>query len=187
MIKFIHCAVVALALTPSIGVTQSFYDFLAGDYREAAAQGDAEAQYDLGRLYFEGKGVPQDDAEAARWYRMAAEQGHAKAQNKLGVMFYDGQGVSRSLAEASRLYRMAAKQGHAEAEYHLAHMYLFGLGVPQDYATAHMWFNIAAANGHSDARSIRDSIENDHMTAAVLFDTQRRARMCMDSGYHECD
>jgi TPR repeat protein len=41
--------------------------------RRLAAEGDAEAQYNLGCIYDEGQGVPQDHAEAARWFRLAAE------------------------------------------------------------------------------------------------------------------
>src|SRR5205807_420797 len=46
--------------------------------------GDAKAQYGLGFMYREGRGVPRDDAEAVRWYRKAAEQGDAMAQHALG-------------------------------------------------------------------------------------------------------
>ena len=50
------------------------------DLRRKAEQGDAQAQYELGRAYSIGKGAPKDKAEAAKWYRKAAEQGHAEAQ-----------------------------------------------------------------------------------------------------------
>jgi TPR repeat protein len=43
--------------------------------RLLAEQGDADAQVNLGVSYAKGEGVPQDDAEVARWYRRAAEQG----------------------------------------------------------------------------------------------------------------
>ena len=46
-------------------------------YRMAAEQGDADAQTDLGIMYDNGFGVPQDYAEALKWYRKAAEQGYA--------------------------------------------------------------------------------------------------------------
>ena len=36
---------------------------------ELAEQGDAGAQANLGLMYSEGRGVPEDDAEAVRWYR----------------------------------------------------------------------------------------------------------------------
>ena len=52
--------------------------------KEKAQAGDAQAQYDLGVAYADGKGVPKDEVEAVKWYRKAAEQGDASAQNNLG-------------------------------------------------------------------------------------------------------
>jgi len=52
-----------------------------------AEQGSAEAQYNLGLMYANGDGVPQNDEEAVRWYRLAAEQGDANAQFNLGGMY----------------------------------------------------------------------------------------------------
>ena len=62
-------------------------------YRMAAEQGLAEAQYNLGYRYANGRGVLEDDAEAVRWYRMAAEQGYAMAQVNLGYRYDNGEGV----------------------------------------------------------------------------------------------
>ena len=61
--------------------------------RRAADQGNADAQFNLGVMYAEGRGVPRDDAEAARWYRCAADQGEAAAQFNLGLMYAKGEGV----------------------------------------------------------------------------------------------
>ena len=41
-------------------------------------QGDADAQFELGFCYANGKGVEQDQAEAVSWYRKAAEQGDVR-------------------------------------------------------------------------------------------------------------
>ncbi|HRX07035.1 MAG TPA: tetratricopeptide repeat protein, partial [Kiritimatiellia bacterium] len=41
---------------------------------ELAKQGHQHAQYQVGRMYEYGMGVPKDEQEAARWYRLAAEQ-----------------------------------------------------------------------------------------------------------------
>src|SRR5437899_1630850 len=54
-------------------------------YRVRAEQGDAKAQFRLGYIYYQGKGVPQDYTEAVRWYRKAADQGDTRAQLALGL------------------------------------------------------------------------------------------------------
>ena len=51
-------------------------------------------------MYFHGKGVPQDYAEAVKWFRLAADQGDAGAQSILGVMYDEGHGVPQDYAEA---------------------------------------------------------------------------------------
>lgn len=52
-------------------------------YRKTAEQGDAKAQWCLGRCYESGDGVIQDKDEAVKWYRKAAEQGHGPAMECL--------------------------------------------------------------------------------------------------------
>ena len=53
---------------------------------DAGLVGVAEAQYNLGVMCYEGRGVPRDFPEAVRWFRLAADQGHAWAQTNLGFM-----------------------------------------------------------------------------------------------------
>ena len=48
-------------------------------------------------MYENGKGVPQDDAEAVKWYRMAAEQGDADAQFNLGCDVRNGRACRRTM------------------------------------------------------------------------------------------
>ena len=114
-------AVFLLAVTPA-----SAQDYEAT--RHAAEQGDADAQVNLGYMYDNGRGVPQDDAEAVRWYRLAAEQGNARAQFFLGGEYAAGDGVPQDDAEAVRWFRLAAEQGHALAQSILGYMYGNGRG-----------------------------------------------------------
>ena len=100
-----------------------------GDYalaaqllRSLAEQGNATAQFNLGVLYANGQGVPQDYQEALKWYRKAAEQGDADAQYNLGLLYDSGRGVPQNSEEAAKWYRKAAKQGHAGAQYNLGVM-----------------------------------------------------------------
>jgi len=114
------------------------------------------------------------------------EQGDMLAQYWLGVMYSLGQGVAQDYAEAARWYRLAAEQGYPRAQFNLAFMYAHGNGVIQDYSTAHMWFNIAASTGYSDAVHNRD-VAADRMTPEAIAESQRRARICLESGYQDCD
>ncbi len=84
-------------------------------WREAAVRGDAVAQFNLGVVYGEGKGVARNAEEAARWYRKSAEQGNAAAQNNLGTLYLQGQGVTQDVTEAERWYRKAAAQSYVPA------------------------------------------------------------------------
>lgn len=86
---------VAAAAPAAGGSAQQGWDaFSRGDYQGALAvwtplaeAGDTNMQLLVGSIYDYGQGVPQDDAEAARWYQMAAERGSAKGQYQLGAIY----------------------------------------------------------------------------------------------------
>ncbi|MFQ5754727.1 MAG: protein kinase [Acidiferrobacterales bacterium] len=133
--------------------------FERGDSRRAlqllkplAAQGEARAQTTLGFLYVMGRGVTQDEAEAATWFRKAAAQGLADAQYNLGTLYESGRGVTRDEAEAARWYGKAAAQGHVYAQAALGNMYASGHGVAKNRAEASKWLSEAAGQGHKGAQ-----------------------------------
>ena len=108
----------AWADTPEQQFKQGLESAKKGDYQTVfklwlplAEQGNANTQFNLGNMYYEGKGVKQDYAEAVKWYRKAAEQGNANAQFYLGVNYYKGQGVKRNLSEAKEWFRKACING----------------------------------------------------------------------------
>ena len=68
--------------------------------------GDADAQYNLGTLYFVGQDVPQDYTEAVRWLRRAAEQGNANGQ---------AAGVPTDYITAHMWLNVAGAQNHENA------------------------------------------------------------------------
>ena len=59
-------------------------------FLKLAKKGDAKAQYNLGVMYVNGRGVQQDYKEAVKWYRLAAEQRNEEAQVKLAIMYDKG-------------------------------------------------------------------------------------------------
>ena len=83
--------------------------------RTQAAQGDRQAQLNLGVLHDFGRGVPQDYAEARQWYVKAAAQGDAGAQFNLGVLYDLGHGVPRDNVRAYMWFSLAGANGHKQA------------------------------------------------------------------------
>ena len=78
---------VSLAAPAWAGFDEGLAAYERGDYETAlkeweplAEHGLAEAQHNLGVMYANGQGVPQDDAGALKWYRLAADQGYSRAQ-----------------------------------------------------------------------------------------------------------
>ena len=84
--------------------------YTSGDYetafeqlRSLAQTGNVRAQYLLGLMFNEGKGVQEDDAEAFHWFRKAALHNNADANLALALMYFNGDGVQRNLAGAKCL------------------------------------------------------------------------------------
>ena len=101
-------------VTPRSAVGQSSPAEIAILKKKAAA-GDASAQYSLGDMYSNGKGVPENKTEAVKWYRLAAAQGNASAQYNLGVMYSSGEGVPEDYVQAYKWYNLAAAAGDTRA------------------------------------------------------------------------
>jgi TPR repeat protein len=154
--------------------------------RVRAEQGDAQAQYELGGMYYQGKGLPQDYVEALRWYRKAADQGNAKGQYGVGFMYEEGKGVPQDYGQAFAWYRKAAGQGNAKAQYGLASIYRDGKGVPQDPVAALDWCRKSADQGYVRAQYalgytyyVGKEVPQDYATALVWY------RKAAEQGYAE--
>jgi hypothetical protein len=116
-----------------------------------AQAGDAGAQFQLGKAYETGDGIPPDDTQAAAWYRKAAEQGNPAAENDLGRMYGTGRGVPKDEEEAVRWYHKAAKHGNPQAMFNLGVSYYNGEGVGTNEFTAYAWFLLARHAGDTAA------------------------------------
>jgi uncharacterized protein len=111
---------------------------------EAAGQGYAPAQYEVGRIYLYGRGVSIDYSKALLWERKAAEQGDPRAQRDLAFMYERGFGVPPDPAQAAEWNRKAAAQGQPEAQTQLAKALDEGAGVRKSPDEAHRWYAKAA-------------------------------------------
>lgn len=119
---------------------------------DAAAGGDANALFEIGARFTDGKGVKSDLSEAANWYKLAADRGLAPAQYRLANIFEKGTGVSRDLTKAMTYYKQAADAGNASAMHNLAVLYASGAAGQPDYAAAVTWFRQAADFGVADSQ-----------------------------------
>ncbi len=73
------------------------------------------AQYNLGVMYADGRGVAKDAQQAVVWYRKAADQGDADAQNNLGVMYANGAGVPKDAQQAYFWWLLSSAQGETSS------------------------------------------------------------------------
>lgn len=145
------------------------------ELRQLAQGGDASAQNELGLLYYEGKGVPQNHRKAKEWFDKAVEQGHTGAQVNLGTLYLRGEGAPQSSQMALFWFSRAAGQEDALAFAKLGLMYSQGRGVLQDFIQAHMWYNLSAAHGEGRSAEARDALAR-QMTPAQIAEAQRLAR-----------
>ncbi len=120
--------------------------------RQAAADGNAAAQFEIAARYTEGGGVKPNLKIAAEWYQRAARQGLAQAQYRLGSLYEKGTGVGKDLDIARDWYRQAAEQGNTKAMHNLAVLYAEGVSGAPDFATAGKWFDKAAKSGVRDSQ-----------------------------------
>lgn len=120
--------------------------------REAAANGDARAQFEVAAIYTEGRAVTQDYAAAAMWYERSSAQGFAPAQYRLGNLYEHGQGVEQDLEQARLWYQRAAEAGNRMAMHNLAALYAGGALGEQKFPAAAEWFERAANQGMTDSQ-----------------------------------
>lgn len=127
--------------------------------RQAAEQGDAQAQYDLAYLYYKSGSDPEIT------------------------------GVARSERLAAHWYREAAMQGHPSAQYNMAVLHLHGHGVERDAVIAYAWLLQASANDHEGSKDLlveldnllnARQIEEAHVRSAALKVTKQRPEFAQD-------
>lgn len=100
-------------------------------YRQAAEQGDAEAQNKLANMYNAGENVKKNPKQAVEWYQKAADQGYANAQSNLALAYDQGTGTITSKSKAEKYYKSAfdlwsqeVKKGDSLVQYFLADCFI---------------------------------------------------------------
>ncbi|CZR99543.1 Putative beta-lactamase HcpC precursor [Clostridioides difficile] len=116
-------------------------------YSKLAEQGNARAQYKLGRcyggyhhIYNLENVVEKNFKKEFYWYNKSAEQGYVLSQYSLGVCYEYGRGVKKDLKKAIYWYKLVAEKGHTLASFNLGFYYIDGLNVEVDLEKALYWF-----------------------------------------------
>lgn len=151
-------------------------------FQLAAEKGHSMAQGDLGLMYSNGLGVPQDKRQAIYWFKKSAKQGNATSQYNLSGCLYGLGDISESLywlrksadqnyapamkwlgyyadgesaeqkREAFQWWRKAADQNDTESLCLLGSCYRKGVHAPRDDAAALKYWRLSALNSFAPAQ-----------------------------------
>jgi hypothetical protein len=173
-------ALILCFLTSTVAGSNDIWQNLFKEKLQEATQGNNNAQYDVGSMYQNGRGVKANRSKAVEWYEKAAaqankqsisrlglmranedrfvktlsraEKGDPESQYMLGDMYTKGVGVGTDSSQAIEWYGKSASQRYAKAEYNLGLIYYDGIGTRKNNATALEWFTRAAEQNHAAAQ-----------------------------------
>ena len=162
MLSLITLTVAAATAGQPATVQSGVERWRAGDYPAAvaawlpfAAQGDADACFNMGQAYKLGRGVAKDPAVARDYYRRAALKGHLPAQANLGIALFQ----AGDKLEAVKWLKQAADRGEARAQYVLGIAAYNGDGTPKNLGLAYGYLLRAQSSGLAQATTALGSIE----------------------------
>ena len=167
--------------------------FQAGQYnrslalwRPMATKGNPVAQNNLGIMYLDGKGVPQNMSEAVRYVSLSAAASSSLGQNNLGGLYRDGKGVPRDFRRAMQWFSASASQGNSAGMYNMGLMYELGQGIKADPFRAYMWYALAADQGNMpNAVAHRNALWS-RMTPAAQNQARELSVACKRNSYKGC-
>ena len=123
---------------------------------KTAGYGDAQSQYELARLYQDGKKLPMNYSKALSWYYQAAQAGHLEAMCALGYLYLEGKGTESDIEKALFWYEKAASEDYYPAEQKLAQIYASDRDKIPNYEKAYQWLYLALSNIFPNQKNLRD-------------------------------
>lgn len=146
-LAFLCFSAVAVARNPFLSL--EFQNLL-----EQAEENNAALQFEVGKRYYMGEGVPSDKLQGISWLEKSAKAGFIPAQRALGVLFLDGDGssVPANANKGVEWLTKAAEKNDLNAMILLIALYKEGKLVPQDYAKAISWAEKGAVLGNREAQ-----------------------------------
>ena len=122
-------------------------------FYQAAANGHAKAQDNIGYLYYMGYGVKQNSRKAIEWFLKALAQDYPDSAYMLGVIYYKGEGVPKDTVKGFQYLKRAAELGHPKGQNHMGYCYATGEcpSIPLNLDKAIEWFTKAVDQGDKEA------------------------------------
>ena len=144
-----------------------------------ARSGLAKDQYEVGEMFFRGRGTKTNPTEALRWFLLAAKQGHKKAAYKAGYLYLYGAGIAPNPKLALTWLEKTAKAGYAAAQYELGKLFVSDAAGYFDGAQALKWLGKAKAAGYAPAgaafsKTVRRLVQDRNRGPVVADQTQPR-------------
>ena len=148
-------------------------------------EGNPDAKFYLGSLYYIGRELKQDYAKAINLFKEASERGNIAATFNLGIIYAKGRGVEIDEKKAFEYYKKAAFGGLPQAQYNYALWLREGRVEDPKPIEAMEWFKVSSnKNFDRSLIELAKGYENgtagrrDYREAVKLY---RRARANEDS------
>jgi len=164
----------ATQLTQDSEYVKGVKAFAEGNFEQAADlwladahRGAPDAQFNIGVLYIEGKGLPLDRGEAISWFTKAANQGHPEAQYNLGHLLLEQTGDVDKIREGIDWWRKSAESGYTVAQYNYGRALYYGVGAEENREASRPWIEKAAQGGNISAQNFLEHNKNNFVTDAL--------------------
>lgn len=155
-VSFLAAAATLAVAAPAMAELNAGYEaWNRGDYatavrewRDLAAQGNADAQFNMAQAYRLGRGVEQNAKQAEILIAKAAAQGHIKATDTYGLLLFQ----SGRREEAMPYVIKAAERGNPRAQYLLGIGHFNGDLVSKDWVKAYALMTLSNSTGFEQAK-----------------------------------
>lgn len=153
----------------------------AVDYLKAAQEGDAKAQFEMGKLLDpsmkEGSLLTKNEEAALKYYEQAAEQGLDLAKQALVCRYKGLERVPyKDLEKDFQWLKQFALEGDPLCMYGLSQSYFYGIGTEPDLIKAMNWCNRAIDKDNDKA--LQFSLQNTEQFVVLTKAAQRDAEAC---------
>lgn len=113
---------------------------------------EALSLFELGQMYYNGKGVEKDFQKAKNYFELSAAEGYGLAQLWAGYMYYKGLGGIQDYQKAKEYFELSLEKDISGANNWLGLIYYNGYGVEKDYQKAIEYFKLAASKNHRESQ-----------------------------------